>query len=157
MPPEIRTKAKASYVPIIIGAVTLVLLVAAYFYLNHPQPESQPDTAASTEAKAYVKNLGLSDVKMQASENFMQQQVVEISGKISNDGDRPLQRVDVYCLFYGTNGQLAHRERVPIVKAKAKPLNPGETRDFRLPFDSLPADWNRAMPNLVVAQIAFGQ
>jgi hypothetical protein len=52
---------------------------------------------------------------------------------------------------------MIHRERVPIVRATGKPLVPGETRDFRLPFDSLPDEWNQAVPQLVVAQIKFAQ
>ena len=150
-------KLKISYVPITIGVVSLVLLVAGYIYLNRSRRLDKPEAQASSEAKAYVKDLGLSDVKMQAAENFMQQQVVEVSGKIANNGGQPLEAVDVYCLFYGTDGKLIHRERVAIVRAKSKPLNPGETRDFRLPFDSLPGGWNQAMPHLVVASIEFGK
>jgi hypothetical protein len=150
-------KLKVSYVPIVIGAVTLVLLIGAYLYLSRSHEDTETDRQASVEAKAYVKNLALSDVRMQAAENFMQQQVVDVTGNISNNGNRPLEAVYVYCLFYGTDSKLTHRERVPIVRAKGKPLNPGETRAFRLPFDSLPPNWNQAMPNLVVAQIEFGK
>jgi hypothetical protein len=150
-------KLKVPYIPITIGVVSLVLLIAAYIYLNRSRSADQLEVQVSSEAKAYVKNLGLSDVKMQAAENFMQQQVVEVSGKISNNGSRPLETVDVYCLFYGVDGRLIHRERVPIIRAKGKPLNPSETRDFRLPFDSLPGSWNQTMPHLVVAQIEFGK
>jgi hypothetical protein len=148
-------KAKVSYVPIIIGAVVLLALVAAYFYLNSSRRTVQSEAQASADAKAYVKNLELADVNMQAAENFMKQQVVEVVGKISNRGPRALDSVYVYCLFYGVNGQLLHRERVPIVRSKGKKLAPNETRAFRLPFDALPAGWNQDMPKLVVAQITF--
>lgn len=150
-------KLRVSYVPIGIGAVTLVLLLGAYLYLSRSRGTEQEEEQASTEAKAYVNNLELSDVRVQAAENFMQQQVVEVDGKITNKGNRPLNSVDVYCLFYGVDGQMVHRERVPIVRAKGKPLTPGATRDFRLPFDTLPATWNQAMPHLVVAQIEFAK
>lgn len=149
-------KHKASYIPIIIGAVTLVLLVAGYLYLNSER-STGPDEQASAEAKAYLSNLQLSDVKMQAAENFMQQRVVEIDGKITNKGPRALKSIDVYCLFYSVDGHMIHRERVPVVRAAAKPLMPDDTRDFRLPFDALPSNWNQAMPHLVVAQITFAQ
>jgi hypothetical protein len=149
-------KLKVSYVPIAIGAATLVLLIGTYVYLSRSQGTGQEEQA-SAEAKAYVKNLELSDVRMQATENFMQQQVVEVDGKITNKGDRPLDSVDVYCLFYGVDGQMIHRERVPIVRAKGKPVGPGETRAFRLPFDTLPANWNQTMPHLVVARIEFAR
>jgi hypothetical protein len=150
-------KPKASYVPIAIGAVALVLLLGAFLYLNHGRPSGVSEEQASQEAKAYVRNLELADVTMQAAENFMQQQVVEVAGKITNRGNRPLESIDVYCLFYNVNGSVIHRERVPVVRSKGQPLAPGETRSFRLPFDSLPAAWNQAMPHLVVAQIRFSQ
>jgi len=149
-------KHSISYVPVAIGIVSLAILIAALLYLNRSHPAGS-DNRASAEAKAYVNHLQLSDVNMQAAENFMQQQVVEVLGKIANDGNRPLDSVDVYCLFYDVSGKMIHRERVPIVRATGKPLVPGETRDFRLPFDSLPDEWNQAVPHLVVAQIKFAQ
>ena len=87
----------------------------------------------------------------------MKQQVVEVQGKITNDGPRPLKSVDIYCLFYGIDGREIHRERIPILQAKGRPLQPGEMRTFRLPFDTLPDGWNQAVPRMVIAQIAFTQ
>jgi hypothetical protein len=150
-------KHPVSYLPITIGLITLLVLLAAMFYLRRSGNAGSDSGQASAESKAYVKNLELGDVGLKATENFMQQQVVEIVGKISNKGSRPLRSVDVYCLFYSPEGAQIHRERVPIVQRKGKPLAPGETRDFRLPFDSLPANWNQAMPKLVIAQIQFAQ
>jgi hypothetical protein len=145
---------KVSYVPIAIGAVAVLLLAGVLFYLNSSRSTTLSEEASAT-AKAYVKYLDLSDVRMQAAENFMQQQVVEIGGKITNKGQRRLGRVDVYCLFYSVDGRMIHRERVPIVKAKGPPLGPNETQNFRLPFDTLPSEWNQAMPKLVIAEIEF--
>jgi hypothetical protein len=154
MPRSPSEKRKASYVPIIIAAVVLVGLIAGYFYLRSGPPE-QDNSPASPEAKAYVKNLELSDVGMKAAENFMQQQIVEVIGKITNKGNRTLDSVDVYCIFYGVDGREVHREKVPIVIPTGKPFAPQQTRDFRLPFDTLPPNWNQTMPRLVVAQIKF--
>jgi hypothetical protein len=139
------------------GAMVAVLLIAGLLYLSRPAPNNSQEGAASAEAKAYVRNLELSDVKMQATENFMKQQVVEIEGKIRNNGSRPLESVDIYCLFRGADGREIHREKLPIVQSKAAPLEPGETRPFRLPFDSLPDGWNQALPNMVIARITFGK
>ncbi len=92
---------------------------------------------------------------MKATENFMRQQVVEIDGKIKNNGTRPVESVDIFCFFSGINGSPVYRERASIVPAKSLPLKPGEVRSFRLPFDSLPDTWNQALPRMVVAQITF--
>jgi hypothetical protein len=152
----VATAKKLPLVPLAIGVVVVFALIAGLAYLNQPVAP-KTDGRASSEARAYLTNLELSDVAMQATENFMQQQVVEVQGRIGNKGARSLASVDVYCLFYGVDGRELHRERLPIVgKTGAKaPLKPGETSAFRLPFDSLPDGWNQAMPKLVIAQIAF--
>jgi hypothetical protein len=88
----------------------------------------------------------------------MKQEVVEVEGNIKNNGPRSLESVDVYCLFRGVDGQVIYRERTPVVlRSKAGPVNPSETRHFRLAFDSLPDGWNQAMPTLVIARITFAR
>jgi hypothetical protein len=142
---------------LIVGALVVVALIAGGIYLARTPASTASQPSASQEAKAYLPNLKLSDVSMKATENFMKQQVVEIEGKIANNGPRPLQSVDIYCIFGGVDGREVYRERVPIVRAKGTPLKPGEVRNFRLPFDSLPDTWNQALPRMVIAQIAFAR
>ncbi len=149
------TRRRFPLIPIAICFVVAIGLVIALLYLSGPVTKPADSSGASPEARAYVGNLALSEVKMQAAENFMQQRVVEILGKITNNGSRSLQSVDVYCLFYGVDGRELYRERLPIVRSKGAALSPHETRSFRLPFDNLPDGWNQAMPKLVIAQITF--
>ncbi len=154
MPTSAATSTKRSHIPLLVGAAVAVGLIAAIFYLNKPAPRATAGSA-TPEAKAYLANLELNDVNMKASENFMKQQVIEIEGNLGNKGPRPLQSVDVYCLFYAVDSHEIYRERVPVISAKSRPLKPGETRHFRLPFDNLPNGWNQALPKMVVAQIGF--
>jgi hypothetical protein len=142
---------------LIVGALVIVALIAGAVYLSRPVPPSGGNVEASPEAKAYVPNLQLSDVNIKATENFMQQQVVEIDGKITNNGPRSLAAVELFCLFRAVNGHEIYREKVPIVRAGAAALEPGQTRAFRLPFDSLPEGWNQAMPSMFIARIVFAQ
>ncbi|MFL6452278.1 MAG: FxLYD domain-containing protein [Bryobacteraceae bacterium] len=140
---------------LLIGAAaTIVLLAGILVYLSRPA-RNAPAPPATGEAKAYVSKLALSDVSMQATENFMKQRVVEIEGKIANQGNRRLAGIDVYCLFYDVNGREIHRERVPVLNQTGPPLGAGESRAFRLPFDNLPEGWNQVMPRLVIARINF--
>jgi hypothetical protein len=127
---------------------------AAFLYLERSKPASQ-DLPLTPEAKAYVRNLKLSDVDMKATESYFKQVVVEISGKIENAGDRDLSVVEIYCVFYDAYGQLVLRKRLPIVSQRMGGLKPGETKSFRLPFDEIPESWNHAMPQLVIAGIKF--
>ena len=146
-------------VPLVAISTTFLGVLAVLgglFYSSRPV-QKEGESAASQEAKAYLANLGLSDVTMQASENLMNQKVVEVLGNISNNGPRELKSIDVYCLFYSVDGRLLHRERLRIVGVPDTrgPLKPGATKSFRMPFDSLPEGWNQALPKMVIAQISF--
>lgn len=154
MASAIPSQKKVPLAAVLIGAVALVLLVAGAVYLNRPPAAVQTETVSS-EARQYLSQLALRDVSMQATENFMKQQVIEVKGMITNNGPRALDSVDVYCVFYGVDGRELHREKVAIVRAKGSPLKSGETRAFRLPFDAVPEGWNQALPKMVIAQIKF--
>lgn len=151
-PPSTAARKQLPIVPLVIGAIAVLVLIGGLIYLSRPVPKTS-DTGPSEEAKAYLANLELSDVNMQASENLMQQRVVEIQGRITNKGPRIIKRIEVECIFDGLNQRSVYRERVPVVTTN---LDPNQTRQFRLPFDSLPDSWNQAMPHLVIAQIQFG-
>lgn len=148
---------KFPLIPVVAAAIAVLLAVAAGVYLLRPQPVPSSDPTPSAEAKAYLTHLTLSDVSMEATENFMKQRVVEVKGFIQDNGPRSLSSIDVFCLFYGLDGREIHRERLPIVNSRNSPLKPGEKRLFRLPFDALPDGWNQSMPKMVIAQITFAQ
>ena len=136
-----------------IYVLAMVLLVggALGWYIGRPRQASTA-TPLTPDAKSYVRNLQLSDVTMKATESYVQQMVTEIEGKITNAGNRSVTQADVFCIFYNSYGEVVLRERVPIVR---NVLKPGETRDFRLPFDDIPGSWNNQMPQLVIARIEF--
>jgi hypothetical protein len=137
--------------------VAAVLGAAAiWFFLIRPPAPGPAPAALTPEAKAYVRNLGLADVAMEAKESYMKNTLLEITGKLTNKGDRALRLVEINCLFQDPYGQLILRERVAIVKRTGgPPLKPGETRSFRLPFDNVPSSWNQILPQLVIARIDF--
>ncbi len=132
-------------------AIALALAGGLIWFVNRPKAVAA-GAPLSADAKAYVRNLQLTDVSMKATESYVGQTVTEIEGKIANSGSRTVEHADVYCVFYDSYGQVILRERVPIV---ATALKPGETRAFRLPFDAIPGGWNNQMPQLVIARIEF--
>ena len=141
-------------VPVYVAAAACLLAGAAFAYYRYSSRPT-PALELTPEANAYVRNLQLSDVTMQATANYMKQTVVEIEGKITNAGDRPIDVIEIYCQFYDTYQHLALRQRMPIVSAKMGGLKPGETKTFRLPFDDLPESWNQSMPQLRIAAVKF--
>ena len=133
-------------------AIVILLGAGVWGYTQYLDRHNQADLPLTAEAKLYTRNLQLSDVELKAKENYFQQAVVEIDGKIANTGPRPLETVEIYCVFRDPYGQLVLRRRLSIVN---NGLKPGETKSFRLPFDDLPQSWNQSMPQLVIAGVKF--
>lgn len=139
----------------IIVAAGALAVAGVIAYLQQPVAP-QPAPTLTGDAKAYVRNLQLTDVNMNAAESYLKQALVEIEGKIGNGGDRMLALVQINCVFRDPYGQVVLRERVTIAgSGRSGNLAPGQSRTFRLAFDNIPESWNQAMPDLVIAQIVF--
>lgn len=139
-------------VPLVIVAALIPIVAGVWWYFDREANRPAPKPLLTAEAREYVKNLKLAGVEMKATANYTGAAIIEITGQITNSGDKTVSRIELNCVFYDTMGQVVLRERVPIVKTL---LKPGETRAFRLPFEGLSENWNRAMPQLVIAQITF--
>ena len=142
-------------IPVYVASAIAVVGLGVFAYLQYGGRGTAAQLPLSPEGKAYVKSLALSDITMKATGSFANQTLVEIEGKIGNTGDRSIDVIEIYCVFYDTYGQLVFRPRVPIVSARMGGLKPGETKSFRLPFDEIPDSWNQALPQLVVAGVKF--
>lgn len=140
---------------IAIGAVLALTAGGALWWLSTAPPDRSDKVTLTPEARGYVRSLALSDVEMKATESYLKQSIVEISGNIANKGDRVLKLVEINCVFHDPYGQLVLRDRKAIAGGKFGLLRPGETRTFRLAFDNIPESWNQSMPQLVIAQIQF--
>jgi hypothetical protein len=150
-----ETPAKSWVQPAAI-VLALVLVLGGFLFLENASKKAPPPPPPLTgEARAYARFLKLNNVEMKAHENYLKQSVVEITGDISNQGERILKKVEITCVFYDALGQLVLRERVPIVSPKIGTVAPGVSKPFRLPFDNVPESWNQTMPQLVIAGIEF--
>lgn len=154
---EAGEKKKPGIPPLAIAIAFLLFFggIGLWYLQRASQQPPAPPAPLTAEARAYTRNLSLSGVEMQAHTNSLQQQLVEITGNIQNTGDRKLALVEINCVFYDPYGKVILRQRVPIVSRRMGGLSPGETKNFRLPFDNIPDDWNQATPQLVIAQIEF--
>jgi hypothetical protein len=143
---------------IVITLVTAAAVAVAVLVLTRGGPRQPPAPVLTPEARAYVHAgyLNLTEVNMSAKQNFAEQTLVEVTGKITNTGNRMLKQIDLNCVFRDPSGRVVLRDRVAIVKESLGGLKPGETKDFRLPFDTIPESWNQVLPELVIAQITFG-
>lgn len=151
-----KTASPLLRLPVVLFVALAIAMAGGFWYLERISKEPPKGPELTAEAKAYVRNLGLADVTMKATGNAIGQAVVELEGRITNNGQRHLKSVLLSCVFYDPYGQVVLKERVAIVRERLGGLKPGETKPFRLPFDSLPGSWNQSMPQLVIAEIVFG-
>lgn len=143
------------------AAIVILLVVIAgigvFGWLTFgPKPRPPAPPVLTSEGRAYLPNLKLSDVQPQTSESYVGKSLFEIIGKITNTGSRTISNVTVTCVFHDYYGKEVARELATVVGQKTGSLAPNATAPFRLAFDDVPDNWNRQMPSLVIAQIKFG-
>src|SRR5580693_8607214 len=86
---------------------------------------------------------------------------------IANAGDKTVTHVTVEVLFKDELGQLAQREDIPMqvlkttgpypeaVDFSVSPLGPGQSKTFRLTFESISAQWNHQYPEIQITDVAI--
>lgn len=149
-------KARGPTLPLpALGVIVLLTAAAAggFWWLSTRAPAEEPQL--TEEARAYLPHLVLSDVEMKAEEDFLEQTIVAIEGKITNTGERRVSLVQVNCVFREVNGIEIGRERGVLIGRRSGALSSQETKSFRLAFDAVPADWNQTMPSLFISRIQF--
>jgi hypothetical protein len=145
-------------IAIAVMAVIVVAIIAAFLLRGQPKSASGPPP--------YAANLKLSDFKMSAAENFVGATVSYVDGTVTNSGDKTITHAIVEVQFKDDMGQLAQREDIPMqvlktdgpypeaVDFSVSPLAPGQSKAFRLTFESISAQWNHQYPDIQITDVA---
>jgi len=136
---------------VIATALLLTAATVGFFWWQSRAPEQTPPITA--EAREYLGQLDLSGVEMKAEDTFLEQTVVVIEGKITNNGGKTVNAVVVDCVFRDPYGVEIDRQRAVIVGRKTGLLPAGATQAFRLAFDAIPPEWNQTLPSLFISQL----
>jgi hypothetical protein len=143
-----------SKIPIL--AAVLVAAGAWGYFTYGPKAKPPAEPVLTAEARAYLPNLPLSDVAMEASDSTIKMSITTVKGKIGNTGQKTVSSILVTCVFHDVNGQVIKRERVSLAGPRTGALTPGSIKSFEVNFDNIPETWNQALPDLVIAEIQFG-
>jgi len=152
--------AESNLRPVVVGIALLAFIVGilAFILKSEQKPPAEPP--------AYAAKLQFSDLKASAAENFAGATVNYLDGTITNSGNQTVTHALVEVTFKDDMGQVAQREELPIhilrtggpydeaVDLDMSPLAPGQSKPFRLTFESISAQWNHAYPDLKVTQVA---
>ena len=145
-------------IAIAVAVVMIGMVVVALLLRTEPKRTSGPP--------AYAANLKISDLKMSAAENFVGATVNYVDGTVTNSGAKTVTHATVEVTFKDDMGQLAQREEVPLqvlkssgpypeaVDLSTSPLGPGQSKAFRLTFESISAQWNRQYPDIQATDVA---
>jgi hypothetical protein len=154
-----------SWLPWIIAAVVLVVLLGVLILAGGHSAPPTPAGSGMAEADPYAAKLPISGLQMSEATSFSGAKVTYIDGQVANTGDRTLTGVTVQVGFHSDTGEFAQRITVPLSLIRtrqpyvdtqpvsAAPIEPGQTRDFRLIFDTVPGDWNQQLPEVRVIQV----
>jgi Protein of unknown function (DUF2393) len=162
-----QTREATSWPPWIIAAAVVILgLGVLVFFGGHPNPDSQSsNTTGMAQADPYAANLNIGNLQMSEATSFSGAKVTYIDGQITNHGNQTLNAITVQVGFHSDVGQFAQRLAFPLTLIRtrqpyvdlepvsAAPIEPGQSRDFRLIFDAVPADWNLQYPEIRVISV----
>jgi hypothetical protein len=88
-----------------------------------------------------------------------------VDGHIRNAGNQTVSGITVQVIFRNDEAMPPQIETLPLSLVRtrepyvdtqpvsAAPLKPGDERDFRLIFESIPANWNTQMPEIRIIQV----
>jgi hypothetical protein len=108
----------------------------------------------------YAANLGLSQLAMSESTSLSGGKSTYIDGHIHNTGNETVTGATLQVVFANDQAMPAQIETVPLSLIRtrepyvdtqpvsAAPLKPGDEREFRLIFESIPQNWNTQMPEI---------
>jgi hypothetical protein len=125
-------------------------------------------TAAPTTLQplaAYAGNLPLSQLAMSESTSLSGGKSTFVDGHVQNTGAQTVTGITVQVVFRNEEAMPPQIETLPMALIRtrepyvdiqpvgAAPLKPGDERDFRLIFESIPTNWNGQMPEIRIISV----
>jgi hypothetical protein len=155
-----------NWLPVGIAVLVVLAVGVGVALLWHGKPATKV-TPISAALDPYAASLHITNLAMSESSNLAGGKVTYLDGHIANQGNRTVAGASLQVLFRDYAHQVAWNETqglqlirtrqpyVDIEPASADPLKPGDERDFRLIFDSVPDSWDGAYPEVRIVHVDF--
>ena len=143
-----------------VAALIVVAILGGLVFAGRKKAAVAPNTLMPPDA--YAASLPLSQLAMSESTNLSGGKLTYLDGHIHNTGDRTVNAATVQVVFKNdeqlppqidTLSLTLIRMREPYIDTEplsAEPLKPGDDREFRLIFETVPENWNTQMPEVRV-------
>lgn len=147
---------------VVAGIVVLAVLVALMFTGRR---KGGPPPNTIQPLAAYAANLPLSQFSMSESASYVGSKSTFVDGHVHNAGSSTVTGITVQVIFRNDEGMPPKIETLPMTLIRTRqpyidtqpvaqnPLKPGDDRDFRLIFESIPDNWNYQMPEVRIIQV----
>lgn len=147
----------------IIAGLVVLAVVAGLVFAGRKKAEVPPNTVLPLAS--YAANLPLSQLAMSESTSLSGGKSTFVDGHIRNTGSQTVTGVTVQVIFHNDEAMPPQLETVPLALIRtrepyvdtqmvsAAPLKPGDEREFRLIFESIPTNWNYQMPEVHVVRV----
>jgi hypothetical protein len=148
--------------PMALGLLVIGVAVTLIWFFSR---NSAAPANAQPTADPYAAYLKVTDLHLSTAQNFVGGTVTYVGGKVTNTGDKTVVAAQVECTFRNSLGEIVQKEIQPLrvqatplgspdfVALSVAPLAPGTTREFRLTFEHISADWNQGFPELRFTKI----
>jgi hypothetical protein len=146
------------------GIAGLAVLVVIVFLVLAERHKAVTPTTIQPLAP-YAANLPISQLAMSESTSLSGGKSTFIDGHIQNTGSQTATGITAQVIFRNNEAMPPQIETLPLSLIRtrepyidtqpvsAAPLKPGDERDFRLIFESLPSNWNMQMPEIRLIQV----
>jgi len=141
-------------VTLVLGGVAVVV-AGLLLVTGGGSPPPAPQPVLTADARAYLPEIEVTDAKMSAARNFLGDTVTYLDARVTNKGTKLVRRLDLELEFVDTLNQVVLRDAAHPITARMPPLQPGETRAFRVSFEHMPIDWNQAPPTITPRYVGF--
>ena len=147
-----------------VAALVVVLVVIGMIVASRGKGRTTPTNSIQRLA-AYAGSLPVSQLAMSESTSIAGGKSTFVDGHIKNTGTATVTGITVQVLFGNAEGSAPTIETQPLTLIRTRqpyidtqsvgssPLNPGDERDFRLIFESIPDSWNMEMPEVRVVGV----
>jgi hypothetical protein len=141
-----------------VAALVVLVVVAALVYAGRRKPAPAPNTLLA--ADAYASSLPLSQFAMSESGNLSGGKLTYLDGHVQNTGSRTVTGITVQVVYANDVAMPPQIYTLPLTLIRTKepyidiepvsadPLKPGDDREFRLTFETVPENWNLQMPEV---------
>ncbi len=153
-----------SATPWVVAAAAIVIVLLVLMLTGRRHGALPPNQVMPLDP--YARNLVVSDLMMSESTSLSGGKSTFLDGVIRNSGSETVAAVGVQVLFANDEGMPPRVETEPLALIRTRepyvdtqpvgvaPLRPGDQREFRLIFESLPANWNTQMPEIHVTSVS---